>query len=166
VEKPRAPVMAVEFRLKEVPACQGCSTPSTVGSSVPTPIRQFLTLVARWNLSTSDARVLLGTRYSTDQIEQMRSDPRSLVLDSPTLKRIWHLAAIAKDLRRLYPLSFADAWMSSPITREQTPLDLIRLGGAWAISNFAHRLRVRRRAAPRASGTGFIRRGSRDQPLQ
>jgi hypothetical protein len=129
----------------------------------PDAIRQFLTLVARWNLSTSDARVLLGTRYSTDQIERMRSDPRSLVLDSSTLKRISHLVAIAKDLRRLYPASFADAWMSSPITREQTPLDLIRSGGAWKISNFAHQWRVRRGAALGASGTGFIRRGRRDR---
>jgi hypothetical protein len=125
----------------------------------PDAIRQFLRLIARWNLSTSDARVLLGPRYSTDQIEQMRSDPPSLVLDSPTLKRISHLRAIAKDLCGLYSPSFADAWMSSPITRKQTPLDLIRSGGAWAISNFAHQLRVRRRAAQGASGTGFIRRG-------
>jgi hypothetical protein len=132
----------------------------------PDAIRQFLRLVARWNLSTSDARVLLGTRYSTNQIEQMRSDPGSLVLDSPTLKRISHLTAIAKNLRRLYPRSFADAWISSPITREQTPLDLIRSGGAWAISNFAHQLRVRRKAAQGASGTGLIRRGRRDGPSE
>jgi len=132
----------------------------------PDAIRQFLRLVVRWNLSSNDARFLLGTRYSTDQIEQMRSDPGSLVLDSPTLKRISRLSAIAKNLRRLYPRSFADAWISSPITGKQTPLDLIRLGGAWAISNFAHQLRVRRQTALGASGTDFIRRGGLDGPLE
>jgi hypothetical protein len=91
------------------------------------------------------------------------------VLDSPTLKRISRLSAIAKNLRRLYPRSFADAWISSPITREQTPLDLIRFGGAWAISNFAHRLRVRSRAAQNASSTTLsgtdVESGPRSNPV-